>query len=92
MYSKCLVDKSSDLLCSQKIPVNLFRKHRGVKMAGTTLEAIILGDLPNEKCWRVWAKKINGEWSPESPAVLAPFSPREDGFHMVGECWFGIDG
>ena len=56
-------------------------------MTVTTLKAIILGDLPKEESWCIWAKEINGEWSPESPAVVAPFSPPEAAFHMVGECW-----
>jgi hypothetical protein len=56
-------------------------------MTATTLKVIILGDFPRNSSWCIWAKKINGEWSPESPAVVAPFSSPETAFHMVGECW-----
>ena len=61
-----------------------------------SLKAVILGDLPNEKdlpneeCWRVWAKKINSnsEWSPEqSVAFVTPFTPQDPWFRPVGECW-----
>lgn len=62
-------------------------------MTVITLRAIILGDLPdkkdlpNEEYWCIWAKKINGEWSPDSPALVTEYTPPENEFHMVGEFW-----
>lgn len=55
-------------------------------MTVTPLKVTMLGELPSEESWSIWAKKIDGEWSVDSPSIVAPFVLDND-FHNIGECW-----
>jgi hypothetical protein len=52
----------------------------------TPFNRTILTDLPCKDSWRVWGKKINGRWSPESLALVTPFTPPDTDFQLVAKC------
>jgi hypothetical protein len=52
-------------------------------MTATPFNRTILTDLPSQEPWRVWGKKVNGEWSPESPTRVTTFTPQEDGYFTL---------